>query len=169
MGHHPVTFEERLAKVAEVGGSDGVSACGGKRLLLVEDEFRTADFLVRGLAPLGIEVTVAEDGEVARFLAATERFDAVVVDLGSSAVSGHDALPILPGEQPAVPVIVLSATDGPESRRAVARVGVSACLTKPIVFEDLRERILACLGGALEAREAPQGGQTGSRVSRMTP
>jgi DNA-binding response OmpR family regulator len=128
------------------GVANGVRPSGGNRLLLVEDEFRTADFLVRGLAPLGIEVTVAEDGEVARFLAATERFDAVVVDLGSSGVSAHDVLPFLRDEQPAIPVIVLAAIDGPESRRAVARVGASACLTKPIVFEDLRERILACLG-----------------------
>jgi DNA-binding response OmpR family regulator len=121
-------------------------ASGGKRVLLVEDEFRIADFLVRGLAPLGIEVTVAEDGEVARFLAATERFDAVVLDLAPSVVIGHDVLRFLRSEQPAIPVIVLAATDGPESRKALARVGASACLTKPIVFEDLRERILACLG-----------------------
>jgi DNA-binding response OmpR family regulator len=75
-----------------------------KRLLVVEDEPRVAEFLVRGLSPLGIELTVAEDGEVACFLAATEAFDAVVLDLGLPLVSGHEVLRFLQTERPATPV-----------------------------------------------------------------
>src|SRR5688572_13781215 len=54
---------------------NGNGVNGVKRLLLVEDEARVADFLVRGLSSPRVEVTLAEDGEVAQFLAATEQFD----------------------------------------------------------------------------------------------
>jgi ribosomal protein S6--L-glutamate ligase len=116
-----------------------------KRLLLVEDESRIAEFLVRGLSPLGIEVTVAEDGEVARFLVATEKFDAVVLDLGLPLVSGDDVLDFLRAERPETPVIVLTARDEPESREAAAGAGAADYVTKPFAFEDLRARIQACL------------------------
>jgi DNA-binding response OmpR family regulator len=122
-----------------------------RRLLLVEGELRTADFLARGFSSLGIEVTVAEDDEVAGFLAATERFDAVVLDLGLSIASGRDLLRLLRVERPATPVIVLTASDEPESRRAILAVGASECITKPFALEDLRERVRACIGRAQAA------------------
>jgi ribosomal protein S6--L-glutamate ligase len=123
-------------------GTQNGNRAPGKRLLLVEDESRIADFLVRGLSPFGIEVTVAEDGEVARFLAATEPFDAVVLDLGLPLVSGEDVLRVLRAERPETPVLVLTARDEPESRLAVGG-GVAEYITKPFVFEDLVARIQA--------------------------
>jgi two-component system, OmpR family, response regulator len=119
-----------------------------KRLLLLEGELRTADFLVRGFSPLGLEVTVAEDDAVAGFLAATERFDAVVLDLGPPLVSGHELLRHLRAERPATPVIALTANDEPEARRTVLGAGASEYITKPFVLEDLRERLRACLSSA---------------------
>jgi DNA-binding response OmpR family regulator len=116
-----------------------------KRLLLLEGELRTADFLVRGFSPLGIEVTVAEDDAVAGFLAATERFDAVVLDLGLPFESGHDLLRLLRVERPATPVIVLTTSDEPEPRRTVLSAGARETITKPFALEELRERVRACL------------------------
>jgi DNA-binding response OmpR family regulator len=115
----------------------------GKRLLLLEGELRTADFLIRGLSQLGIEVTVAEDDAVAAFLAATERFDAVVLDLPP--LPANDLLGLLRAERPATPVIVLIASDEPEARRSLLSAGASDYVTKPFVLEDLRERVRACL------------------------
>jgi DNA-binding response OmpR family regulator len=116
-----------------------------KRLLLLEEELRTADFLVRGFSPLGVEVMVAEDDAVAGFLAATERFDAVVLDLGHQFGSRRDLLRLLRFERPATPVIVLTASDEPEARRTVLRAGARETITKPFVLEELRERVRACL------------------------
>jgi ribosomal protein S6--L-glutamate ligase len=125
-------------------------ANGAKKLLVVEDDARIADFLVRGLSSDGIEVTLAEDGEVARFLAATESFDAVVLDLGLPLVSGEDVFRFLRAERPGTPVIVLTARDEPESRQAVVDAGAVEYVTKPFAFEDLRARVEACF-------ETPQG------------
>ena len=52
------------------------------RVLLVEDEARIAQFVAKGLDAAGLDVTVAEDGDVGAFLAATEPYDLVLLDVG---------------------------------------------------------------------------------------
>jgi ribosomal protein S6--L-glutamate ligase len=128
-------------------GADNGRSNGGKRLLLVEDESRIADFLVRQFAPLGVDVTVAEDGEVAVFLASTEVFDAVVLDLGLPRLPGTEVLRFLRAECPATPVIVLTACDEPECREAAMGSGASAYVTKPFAFEELCARVQASMVG----------------------
>jgi ribosomal protein S6--L-glutamate ligase len=129
-----------------MGAENGKPNCGS-RLLLVEDESRISDFLVREFAPLGIDVTVAEDGEVAVFLASTEVFDAVVLDLGLPRLPGTEVLRFLRAECPATPVIVLTARDEPECREAAISSGATAYVTKPFVFEELCARLQTCLRG----------------------
>ena len=124
---------------------------GGSRLLLVEDESRIADFLVREFGARGIDVTVAEDGEVAVFLASTEVFDAVVLDLGLPRLPGTEVLRFLQAECPATPVIVLTARDEPESREAAMGSGATAYVTKPFAFEELCARVEACMAGVTSA------------------
>jgi ribosomal protein S6--L-glutamate ligase len=129
---------------------------GRKRLLLVEDEARIRDFIERGLSPLGIDVTTAEDGHVGLFLASTEAFDAVILDLGLPVTSGREVLRFLHAECPATPVIVLTAQDEPGSREAAIESGASEYITKPFVFEDLRARLEACLRAKPSSRASPQ-------------
>jgi ribosomal protein S6--L-glutamate ligase len=126
----------------------GTSSNGRKRLLLVEDEARVRDFIVRGLASLEIDVTAAEDGDVGLFLASTEVFDAVVLDLGLPVASGQEVLRFLHANRPATPVIVLTADDEPSSREAAMESGASEYITKPFVFEDLRARVEASLNAS---------------------
>jgi ribosomal protein S6--L-glutamate ligase len=116
-------------------------------VLLVEDESRIADFLVPEFARLDIDVTVAEDGEVAVFLASTEVFDAVVLDLGLPRVPGTEVLQFLRAECPATPVTVLTARDEPEAREAAMRSGATAYVTKPFSFEELCASVQTCLNG----------------------
>jgi DNA-binding response OmpR family regulator len=129
---------------------------GRKRLLLVEDETRIRDFIVRGLSPLGIDVTAAEDGHVGLFLASTEVFDAVILDLGLPVTSGREVLRFLRAECPATPVIVLTAQDEPGSREAAIESGASEYITKPFAFEELRARVEACLRAKPSSRATPQ-------------
>jgi ribosomal protein S6--L-glutamate ligase len=127
---------------------------GGRRLLLVEDESRIADFLLREFSARGHDVTVAEDGEVAVFLASTEVFDAVVLDLGLPRLPGGEVLRFLQDECPATPVIVLTARDEPEYREAAISSGVTAYVTKPFVLEELCARVEACLRGVTSPGDA---------------
>jgi two-component system copper resistance phosphate regulon response regulator CusR len=126
------------------------TADGSARVLLVEDDARIADFLVRGLSRLGIEVTVTEDVEVGAFLASTEAFELVILDLGLPLIPELEVLRLLQAERPLTPVIALTAGDQLESRDAILMAGAADCLTKPLVFEELCERVLAHLAAPLD-------------------
>jgi DNA-binding response OmpR family regulator len=107
------------------------------RLLVVEDEPRIAAFLAKGLRAEGHEVVVAEDGDVGLFLASTEPFDLVVLDLGLPGVHGLDVLRTLRSQHADLPIVMLTARDEPESRDRCIAAGASGFVTKPLVFAEL--------------------------------
>jgi DNA-binding response OmpR family regulator len=111
------------------------------RVLLIEEELRVADFVSSGLVLDGYEVVVAEDGEVGVFLATTEPFDLVVVDLALTAASGLDIVQRIKTSGKDPPVIAVSERDDPDARRAVEFAGASAFIAKPLVVESLRASI----------------------------
>lgn len=111
------------------------------RVLVVEDEPRIAAFVAKGLGKAGWDVVVAEDGAVGLFLATTERFDAVVLDLGLPDTDGLDVLRQIRAGGGALPVVVLTGQDDPASRRACEAAGASGMLTKPFSFVVLREEL----------------------------
>jgi two-component system, OmpR family, copper resistance phosphate regulon response regulator CusR len=117
------------------------------RILLVEDEPRIVDFLAKGLQRDGHEVVAAEDGGVGRFMATTEHFDLVILDLGLPGQSGLDVLVAIRAERPDVPVLMLTGHDEPEARRRCLEAGATGFATKPLVFAEFRERVAAILRG----------------------
>ncbi|MDQ4091385.1 MAG: response regulator [Actinomycetota bacterium] len=106
-------------------------------ILLVEDEARIAQFVAKGLEARGLDVTVAEDGDVGAFLATTEPYDLVLLDLGLPGTPGLEILRLMRNERPDTPVILLTAADEPLARRKGLAAGATDYLTKPFVFEDL--------------------------------
>lgn len=118
------------------------------QILLVEDEARIAQFVAKGLEAAGLDVTVAEDGDVGAFLAATELFALIVLDLGLPGTPGLDILRLLRHDRPHTPVILLTAADEPLARRVGLAEGATEYLTKPFVFEDLCSTVSRLLGMA---------------------
>jgi two-component system, OmpR family, copper resistance phosphate regulon response regulator CusR len=116
------------------------------KVLLVEDEARIAQFVAKGLRRTGLDVTVAEDGDVGAFLAATEPFDLVLLDLGLPGTPGLEILRLIRRDRPATPVILLTAADEPLARRAGLAAGATEYLTKPFVFEDLLALVRRLVG-----------------------
>ena len=116
------------------------------RVLLVEDEARIAQFVAKGLDAAGLDITVAEDGDVGAFLAATEPYDLVLLDVGLPGTPGLEILRLLRVDQPTTPVVLLTAADDPMARRAGLAAGATEYLTKPFVFEDLRALVWRLLG-----------------------
>jgi DNA-binding response OmpR family regulator len=145
----PFDFDELVARVrARLRSPARRSSPNGAhagRLLIVEDQVGIASFLVRELERLGLEVILTEDGDVGAFLATTEHFDLVILDLGVSGTSGLEILRALSGERPKVPVILLTGRDDRGTREAAIAAGVTEYVTKPFVFEDLRLRVCAHL------------------------
>jgi len=116
------------------------------KVLLVEDEARIAQFVAKGLGASGLDVTVAEDGDVGAFLAATEPYDLVLLDLGLPGTPGLEILRLMRQDRPDTPVVLLTAADEPMARRAGLAAGATLYLTKPFVFEELCAMVRQLLG-----------------------
>ena len=117
------------------------------RILLVEDEPRIATFVKRGLEAEGFVVEHARDGVDGVERAASMQPDLVVLDLILPRLSGEQVLKRLRQDDPATPVIVLTAKDDVTDRVANLEAGADDYVTKPFSFSELLARIRARLRG----------------------
>ena len=115
------------------------------RILLVEDDARVASFIRRGLREERYTVDVAADGEQALFMAQTEDYDLVILDLLIPKRSGLDVLRTLRTDHVAVPVLILTAKGELKDRVAGLDAGADDYLTKPFGFTELLARVRALL------------------------
>jgi two-component system OmpR family response regulator len=131
------------------------------RLLLAEDDPILADALSANLRLAGFDVEVAENGAVAEYLLIKHPFDLGVIDIGLPLVDGLTVLKRAHAARPALPLMVLTALDGLESRVAGLNAGADDYLTKPFDLPELEARIRALLRRA----RLSTGGQPGGRAS----
>jgi DNA-binding response OmpR family regulator len=122
------------------------------RLLLVEDEARLAAALRRGLSAEGFQVDVAGDGATGLDAARDRRYDAVLLDVMLPRMSGYDVVRRLREEDNWVPVMMLSAKDGPHDQADGLDYGADDYLTKPFSYVVLLARLRALLRRQGEAR-----------------
>ena len=118
-------------------------ASGRARILVIEDEDLISRFVAKGLGADGYDVVVVEDGDVGLFLATTEPFDGVVLDLGLPSTPGIEVLKGLLDRCPGLPVIVLTGHDDPLVRRECLEAGATDFLSKPLVVKDFRAVVRA--------------------------
>lgn len=124
-----------------------------QRLLVVEDEKKLASSLERGLKQEGYEVATAGSGEEGFYLATTEPFDAIILDLMLPRRSGLHVLRDLRAKALAVPVLVLTARDTIDDKVAGLDAGADDYLVKPFAFAELLARLRALLRRNLPSRE----------------
>jgi two-component system, OmpR family, response regulator len=130
----------------ESGSANGGMA--GSRVLLIEDEARIARFMTAALQDDGCDVLLAEDGDVGLFLATSEPFDAVVLDLMAPGTPALSVLRALRAAEPQLPVIVLTPDGDPELRRQCCEAGASRLLPKPLVVAEFHAAVRDQLGAA---------------------
>ncbi|SHM68957.1 two-component system, OmpR family, response regulator [Sphingobium sp. YR657] len=120
------------------------------RILLLEDDRDTRDYLGRGLKELGHCVVAESDGKAALARTLSEAFDILILD---RMVPGLDGLTMLRLAREAgcqAPAIILSAMAGIEDRVAGLEGGADDYLIKPFAFAELTARL-----GALARRPPP--------------
>lgn len=115
------------------------------RILLVEDESHTADFVARGLREAGHQVEWAGNGRDGLFLATTEPFDLLILDRLLPVVDGLTVLRTLRASQIRVPVLVLSALSEVDQRVEGLKAGADDYLVKPFALVELLARVEALL------------------------
>lgn len=122
------------------------------KVLIVEDERKTADYLQQGLSEQGCTVDVAYDGIDGQHLALHYDFDVIVLDAMLPGLDGFAILRSLRSVK-STPVIMLTARDSVEDRVKGLREGADDYLIKPFSFIELlaRLQVLARRGRAKES------------------
>ncbi len=115
------------------------------RILIVEDEARLAGQLAKAMADAGYAVDCAADGERADFLSHTERYDAVVLDLGLPKVDGLTLLRRWRDAGLAVPVLVLTARGSWHEKVQGIDGGADDYVAKPFRMEEVLARLRALI------------------------
>jgi len=115
------------------------------RILVIEDEATLSRQLHEALDEAGYAVDTATEGERADFLVQTERYDAVVLDLGLPKIDGMTLLRRWREAGLTVPVLVLTARSSWHEKVQGIDVGADDYVTKPFQMEELLARLRALI------------------------
>jgi len=114
------------------------------RILVVEDDRDVAGFVVKGLKEAGHVVEHADNGRDGLFMAASENFDAIVLDrMLPGGIDGLRLLETLRAQSNQTPVLFLSAMAQVDDRVRGLQAGGDDYLTKPFAFAELLARVEA--------------------------
>jgi two-component system OmpR family response regulator len=115
------------------------------RVLIVEDEASLSRQLERALTDAGYAVDCAADGERADFLARTEGYDAVVLDLGLPRIDGLTVLRGWRSSGLTIPVLVLTARGSWHEKVQGIDEGADDYVSKPFRMEEVLARLRALI------------------------
>ncbi len=132
------------------------------RLLLVEDDRETANYLLKGLKESGYTVDHARDGKEGLFMAIEMDYDLIILDRMLPGLDGLSILKTLRSSGRKTPVLILSALGEVDDRVEGLKAGGDDYLVKPFAFAELLARI-----EALTRRGDPGGEQTRLKVGDL--
>ena len=111
------------------------------KLLIVEDEKKTGEYLTKGLTEAGFVVDLADNGLNGYHLAMTGDYDLIILDIMLPDVNGWDIVRMLRAASKGMPVLLLTALGTVEHRVKGLELGADDYLVKPFAFEELLARI----------------------------
>jgi len=114
------------------------------RILVVEDEVKTADYLCKGLTESGYRVEVALNGLDGQHLVQEHEFDLIILDVMLPGLDGWQLLQII-RRKLQTPVLFLTARDAVEDRVKGLELGADDYLVKPFSYAELLARVRTLL------------------------
>lgn len=115
------------------------------RLLIVEDEPKASSYLKKGLTESHFIVDTAADGETGLFLAGTNDYQLIILDVMLPKVDGWTLLTTLRRQGIETPVLFLTARDSVNDRVKGLELGADDYLVKPFTFSELLARVRTIL------------------------
>ncbi|WP_153115726.1 heavy metal response regulator transcription factor [Rhodocyclus tenuis] len=123
------------------------------KILVVEDEPKTGDYLKQGLSEAGFVVDLARNGVDGLHLALSEVYDLAVIDVMLPGIDGWQLLQTLRAAGKELPVLFLTARDEVEDRVKGLELGADDYLVKPFAFTELLARVRTLLRRGSKAKE----------------
>ena len=115
------------------------------KILIVEDETKTGEYLKQGLTEAGFVADLANNGMDGYHLAITEQYDLIVLDVMLPDLDGFRILKSIRDAGKEVPVLFLTARDSVEDRVKGLEQGADDYLVKPFAFAELLARVRTLL------------------------
>lgn len=115
------------------------------KLLVVEDDPKTRDYLRQGLSESGFNVDTAANGVDGLHLARTGNYELIVLDVMLPELDGWGVLRSVRMENRDIPILFLTARDKVEERVKGLELGADDYLIKPFAFSELLARIRSLL------------------------
>ena len=115
------------------------------KILVIEDDKKTADFLLKALKESGYTTLYAADGRNGLMIAKTETFDLAIIDLMLPLVDGFTVIENIRQAQISVPIIILSARNSLDDKVRGLHSGGDLYLEKPFSVTELLANIQAQL------------------------
>lgn len=121
-----------------------------RRILVVEDDADTADYILKGLREAGFTAEHVADGRDGLYMASSTDFDAIVMDRMMPGMDGLSVTKAVRAAGVQTPILILSALAHLDERVIGLRAGADDYLTKPFGFAELSARLdnLMRRGGA---------------------
>ena len=123
------------------------------KLLVVEDEIKTGQYLKKGLSEAGFIVDLASTGMDGHHQAVIEVYDLIILDVMLPDIDGWQILKALRGNGNLTPVLFLSAKDSTEDKVKGLELGADDYLAKPFVFAELLARVRTLLRRGIPNQE----------------
>ena len=141
----------------------------GMRVLLVEDDKKTAAFVAKALKAEGFAVDQLDDGDEALAVLSTTAFDGVVLDIMLKGRDGLSVLKQMRARENRTPVLLLSARGALNERVEGLNAGADDYLAKPFALDEVvaRVRALARRGGDSKMAVLTVGDLTLDTISRV--
>ncbi|MEO0544363.1 MAG: response regulator transcription factor [Pseudomonadota bacterium] len=111
------------------------------KILIIEDDKTSADYLKKALGEAGHGADIANDGETGHHMAQSGTYDALIVDRMLPEKSGLQVITELRGTGDMTPALILSALGEVDDRVTGLRAGGDDYLTKPYAFTELLARL----------------------------
>src|SRR3989338_1584378 len=115
------------------------------RVLIIEDERRLSNIIKKGLIEDGFAVDQAFDAEEGQYLAESEKYDAIILDIMLGSASGLSICRTLRQQHIKTPILILTAKSHVEDTVKGLYAGADDIMTKPFSFLELRSRIHALI------------------------
>lgn len=124
------------------------------KILIVEDEIKTGDYLKMGLTEAGFVVDLVREGDAGLHYALTDAYDLIILDVMLPGLDGWSVLRGIRKSGKELPVLFLTARDQVDDRVRGLEQGADDYLVKPFAFAELLARVRTLLRRGSKAKES---------------